>query len=399
MMTGFVRPSGFLSALCLGLGLGLADCATPGRPAPAAGPVRISDLQFIGTHNSYHIRPDQAVFDLMRATGYQESARWTGPALEQALSFTHPPLSEQLELGLRVFELDVFDDPEGGRYASPGFLKAVDAPVSAGLEPVDPRGDLLRPGFKVFHSVDTDVRSQCLLLTGCLQDIRDWSDAHPGHMPIFIQLETKEGAKPALADAYTPVVPPEFDAQTWQRLQAEILSVFAREQIFTPDDLKGDHASVNAAVREDGWPPADALAGRIVFLLLDSRTQQEEYVSLIEGGMEPLLFPSLDENDPHTAWLIRPTPKRETIRPLVEAGFLVYTRADAHSAEARRGDSRRAEEALASGAQFISTDYPIPNPEIGAYAVSFGGAYVRCNTVIRRDNCAARAHPQASPSQ
>lgn len=384
-MTSFVR------ALVL-LGTALASsCAIGGDSVKSEGPVRVSDLQFIGTHNSYHIRPDQAVFDLMRETGYQESTRWTGPELEKALSYTHPPLSEQLEMGLRVFELDIFDDPEGGRFASPGFLRALDPAIVTSLAPVDPQGGLDLPGFKVFHSVDSDVRSQCLRLVECFKEVKAWSDANPGHMPVFIQIETKEGGKPALANAYEPARPLEFTADSWERLHGEILSVFPRERLFIPGDLKGRHDTVNAAVRAQGWPAAEVLAGKVVILLLDSRKKQDQYVGLIGAGFEPLIFPSLDADDPHTAWLIRPTPRREEIRPLVEAGFMVYTRADANSAEARRGDTRRAEEAIASGAQFISTDFPIPNPELGDYVVSFGGAYVRCNTVIRRDRCAPLA--------
>lgn len=367
----------------------VAGCATPGPTdtPPSPAPVRLSDLQFIGTHNSYHIAPDQAVFDRMKETGYRESARWTGAALEEALSFTHPPIRQQLDLGLRMFEFDLHDDPAGGRFADPGFLKALTPEIAASLAPIDPTGALQQPGLKVFHTADTDVRSQCLRFVQCLEDIRDWSAAHPGHMPIFIQLESKEGRKPILAGAYEPAEAAPFTDASWQRLHDEILSVFSPEQIFTPKDLRGEHTSVNAAVRAEGWPGAETLAGKVIFLLLDDPGPQTAYVELTENSLEPLLFVSRDAEDPHTGWLIRSTPRREQIRPLVEAGFLVYTRADAGSAEARRNDASRAREAIASGAQLISTDYPVPREEIGPYAVSFGGAYVRCNTTLRRDNC------------
>jgi hypothetical protein len=49
----------------------------------------------------------------------------------------------------------------------------------------------------------------------------------------------------------------------------------------------------------------------------------------------------------------------------------------------------RAREAIDSGAQLISTDYPWPASAFGAYAVSFGGAYVRCNIIIRAEGCRA----------
>ncbi len=374
------------------LAAGLASACAAGSGPARGGPLRLNELQFIGTHNSYHIAPDRAVFDLMRATGYEESPIWTGPALEEALSFTHPPLARQLDMGLRVFELDVHDDPDGGRYAQPGFLAALGPDAAARLDPVDPAGVLRAPGMKVFHTADTDVRSRCLLFTDCLKAIRDWSDAHPGHLPIFIQIETKEGRKPVLADAYRPADPAPFTEPAWRRLHAEIGGVFGAERLFLPRDLRGRHASLNQAIRQEGWPRVSELRGKVIFLLLDSPEQQDAYVALIERGLEPILFPSRNPADPFTAWMIEPTPDRRTIRPLVEAGFLVYTRADADSAEPRRNDSARAAEALASGAQLISTDYPVARPDVGPYAVSFGGAYVRCNILLRRDACQEGGH-------
>ncbi len=369
--------------------------STSPQEATSPAPVRLNELQFIGTHNSYHIQPDQAVFDLMRATGYKESSQWTGPRLEAALSFTHPPVKDQLDMGLRMFEFDIHDDPAGGRFAHPGILKALPNDVVSQLPPIDPNGDLNRTGFKVFHTVDTDVRSQCLLLRQCLSDIAEWSEKHPGHMPIFVQLESKESRKTVLADAYTPAEPSPFTEASWNRLHDEILSVFPREKLFLPEDLKGQYSSVNEAVRSEGWPEAHSLAGKVIFMLLDDPEPQDQYVKFTEDDdIKPLLFVTRNEDDPHTAWLMRPKPKRQKIRPLVEAGFLVYTRADAHSTQARLNDYTRAKEALASGAQLISTDFPKPNPELSDYHVSFGGNYVRCNIILRRDGCSTA--PQAA---
>ena len=70
------------------------------------------------------------------------------------------------------------------------------------------------------------------------------------------------------------------------------------------------------------------------------------------------------------------------IQELVKAGFLVRTRADAGSVEERANDTRRRDRALASGAQFISTDYPEANPAFSPYAVHFeDGIVVRINPV------------------
>ena len=63
------------------------------------------------------------------------------------------------------------------------------------------------------------------------------------------------------------------------------------------------------------------------------------------------------------------------------------TRADADTREARANDPRRLEAALASGAQFISTDYLWADPRFTAYVAQLpDGKTVRC-TPIRNENC------------
>jgi hypothetical protein len=72
----------------------------------------------------------------------------------------------------------------------------------------------------------------------------------------------------------------------------------------------------------------------------------------------------------------------DRIQDLVKGGFLVRTRADSDTQEARTNDTRPRDRALASGAQFVSTDYPEPNTAFSAYAVRFEkGIVVRANPV------------------
>ena len=71
------------------------------------------------------------------------------------------------------------------------------------------------------------------------------------------------------------------------------------------------------------------------------------------------------------------------IKAAVAAGYIVRTRADIDTVEARNNDTARREAALASGAQVISTDYlTAPNIFGNAYAVPpFAGGW-RCNPVV-----------------
>lgn len=378
-----------LRALVTPLAAGLLIATAPAGNAPDA--VRLNDLQFIGVHNAYHIEPDHAVFAAMRANDYRESAAWPAERLTRALAYTHAPLDVQLDRGVRVLELDLHDDPDGGRFAQPGALAFSGSPLAQAPAPVDPDGDLNRPGLKVFHAADIDVRSRCLRFTRCLETIRDWSRAHPGHLPIFIQLETKEGSRPAIGGRYTPTASAPFGQASWRRLHAEIRAVFNEGDLLLPRDVQGRFSSVNAAVRAVGWPTLASSRGRIVFLLLDDDAKQDAYAAFAgEAGETPLLFVARDEHDPLTAWLIRPSPKTGDIERLVRSGFLVYTRADAHTEQARRTDYRRARRAFASGAQLIATDFPVPDERYGPYQVAFpanGHRYVHCNPARTKPDC------------
>ncbi len=79
----------------------------------------------------------------------------------------------------------------------------------------------------------------------------------------------------------------------------------------------------------------------------------------------------------------------EEIQDLVSRGYIVRTRADADTLEARFGMTTRRDAALASGAQFVSTDYPVPNPDFGTgYFVEIpDGAPARCNPVNAPAGC------------
>ena len=66
----------------------------------------------------------------------------------------------------------------------------------------------------------------------------------------------------------------------------------------------------------------------------------------------------------------------------MKAGFLVRTRADADTAEARKNDPKRRDKAFASGAQMVSTDFPVAVPAVSTYSVQLpGGAAYRINPV------------------
>jgi len=79
--------------------------------AASAQPVKINEIQLVGTHNSYHssISPNELA-----------NLRKLNPRAAASLEYRHPSLETQLNDGVRQLEIDVYADTKGGTPARPG---------------------------------------------------------------------------------------------------------------------------------------------------------------------------------------------------------------------------------------------------------------------------------------
>lgn len=96
---------------------------------------------------------------------------------------------------------------------------------------------------------------------GCLADMRAWHDAHPGHRPILLKVEMKDGF-----NAKGGRGPAEFDALVRQKLG---------DAVYGPGDLAGGHATLDEAVRTGGWPARADLAGKFLFELIPGTVEEK----------------------------------------------------------------------------------------------------------------------------
>jgi hypothetical protein len=335
--------------------------------------VRLNQIQVLGTHNSYHVSPPPALLGIL------------GPQARD-IEYTHRPLTEQLSrLGIRQFELDVFADPDGGRFATPAALRLV-----TGLEPVSPA--LLTPGFKVLHTQDVDYRTTCETLVLCLTTIREWSRQHPWHLPIQIQIEAKDRVpdNPPGVDFVKPIP---VGVAEFRALDAEIRSVFADDHLITPDRVRGSRPTLAEAVRVDGWPSLRAARGKILFALDNTDHHRDDYLQGNPSLQGRVLFVSSSPGEPSAAFTKMNEAlgdEQARIRQQVTAGFLVRTRADIPTVEARSGDVTRRDSAFRSGAHYVSTDYPEESPFGSGYIARLPGAErlaARCNPVNAPAGC------------
>jgi hypothetical protein len=338
--------------------------------------VRMNQIQVIGSHNSYHagLAPSEA--KLMQARN---------PKLYPALEYRHRPLDQQFSSGIRQIELDIFADSQGGRYAHPAGPAAVAAAGLTKDPEFDPQGVMSEPGFKVMHVQDFDYRSVCQPLTACLTIIREWSRSHPQHLPIYVLLETKQTDLPA---QYHATVPEKFTSVTFDALDAEIRSVFPPDEMITPDQVRGEYKTLEEAVLHNNWPTLATARGKVVFLM-DQRPVGPVYLEGHPSLRGRVIFTNAEPGQPDCAFTEENEGSREAIAALVRKGYLVRTRTDEDTKQARTNDTARREIALASGAQLLSTDYPSAEPSSWtSYSVSLpDGAVARCNPVNAPPAC------------
>ena len=335
--------------------------------------LRMNQIQVLGTHNSYHIQPRDALL--------QGIASLESQAFADSLEYTHLPLREQLDRDVRQLELDVFADPEGGLYATRIGLVFIGEDPASGLPELD------APGMKVLHIQDIDFETHCLTLQICLEQLKGWSDEHSDHLPITVMIGAKDDPIPVPGAA----VPVPFGPDEMDDIDEEILAVFPAEQLITPDDVRGDYATLEQAVLDGNWPRLREARGRVMFVLLDEGDARDHYVDGHPSLEGRVMFTNSEEGKPEASWfkVDNALDDGERIRELVEAGYMVRTRADEDTQQARDDDYTLQEAAFESGAQFTVTDYVVPNPDFGTeyQAAVPGGTPARCNPISAPDPC------------
>lgn len=307
-----------------------ATTSTPTFEYPMDDVLRMNHLQAKGTHNSYHVALD--------------------PDVLPELLYTHAPLDVQLsEQGVRKFELDVHLDAETGQFA-------------------------------VLHEF-FDKGTTCPTLRECLSVVKAWSDENPAHHPLFVQIEPKS------------VIYEEDAEDRIAALEADVLAVFPRGRIVTPDDVRGGAASVREAITTKGWPTLGQARGKIAFFIDDTSDWQGYYTHGKKDLEGRLMFVDGEPSDPFAGILVfnDPTGEAALIEESLSLGLIVRVRADSGNTEPFAGDTSRRDAAFASGAQLVSTDYPAPVEGVDYVVEVPGGTPSRCNPVTAPEGCTSES--------
>ncbi|MFI6645322.1 Ca2+-dependent phosphoinositide-specific phospholipase C [Streptomyces sp. NPDC050504] len=346
------------------------------KPYPLDNALRMNQIQDMGTHNSY--KPGPVPQGLPPSLGAQ--LPFPLETLRQSLDHRHATLTKQIgQLGVRHVELDVHADPHGGRYVGTPMLAEVGGPTRM----KDP--DWRKPGLKAFHIGQIDQRTTCVLFTKCLGELAKWSRKNPGHLPFMVLVEIKD----------TPPAK-QWGPADYNTLDHEIRSVLGADKLITPDDVQGRYPTLESAVRANKWPKLADSRGKFMFVSCNCLANDRHRIDYLrpDGSLHGrVMFPTSKPGNPDAAVVLMEEPEKDLarIKELVASGYMVRTRSDANTVEARTGSTARRDAAFASGAQFVSTDYPRADPLINpSFAVQVpDGTPARCNPVNAPSFCQA----------
>ncbi|WP_431217690.1 Ca2+-dependent phosphoinositide-specific phospholipase C [Puia sp. P3] len=119
--------------------------------------------------------------------------------------------------------------------------------------------------------------------------------------------------------------------------------------------------------------------GKFIFILDEGGEHRASYIQNHPSLKGRVLFTDSPAGTPEAAFMIMNNPKDEQIKEMVKKGYMVRTRADSDTKEARANDRSGFLAACASGAQIITTDYYYKSSFfVSDYSVVFeDGKYVR----------------------
>jgi hypothetical protein len=332
--------------------------------AQYADSIKLNDIRVLASHNSYKKKPDPKVLRFL-----SRFKKRLGEDLDPIqLDYGHEKLTIQLDsFNVRGFEFDLAYDPNGGAYAKRRINFFI-----PGLKQKSKDLKLYQPGIKLLHIADIDYETNYLTFKEALLELKNWSTDNPNHIPLFVNLEIKRSSPGDYSKFLNRIgfkKAPLTDTNIFEVIENEITSVFkADSMILKPLDLKGDYKSIQERLENEGWPKLNDCLGKIIFIV--DGDIDGYYANEINKNDNCLMFMYSEPNDASCAFVIRNEPlgNEEDIYALSDK-YIVRTRTDAGTIEARKVDYRKYKVAIESQAQIVSTDYYRPDENISDFRV------------------------------
>ena len=332
------------------------------QPLDGFDSVPLNHVQVLGSHNSYRKDMDRGVIRFLRGLDPFFGKKST-PA--DQLNYRHEPFDIQFgQYAIRCLEIDIHYDPNGGLYYKRQGNRLAWKGAKSHIE------ELKQPGMKVLHIADIDYNTHYLTFKQALVAVRDWLQANPASLPIYILVEPKEdGPGNHIGLGYAKVLP--FDKTALEKVDEEIAEVFAQNQtlVYRPDEMRGEFASLRQRLEKVGWPKVGDVRGKAIFIINGGMRHTEAYSAGRPDFSGRWMFSFSQAGRPDAAFVKRDNPFEADVRELVTKGYVIRTRTDSPGEEAPLNSTIRREKAFETGAQMLCTDYYKPDPQLSPYMV------------------------------
>lgn len=295
--------------------------------------VKFNEVSFIASHNSYQTECVPSFKKLMSDI----STVTFGLVGTEKYNYNSDALTQQFNLGIRSVELDI------------------ETVISDG-----------RAEFVCSHTPIIDTPSNCYSFSGALREIKMWSDANPGHLPITVIVEPKKVFLPEKGMRF-------FNLEYANELDLLLRETFG-EKLLTPAGVMGGYGSLKEMREADGWPQLKDCSGKVMFLLHDT-TVTEKYIAQDKTIKTQAMFPMLryDDRDRDCASFLLVNKPGEALKysaELAEKKLIFRTQVDTYGSY-NDSDTQKASD---SRANILSTDYPPKADMTNVYrCVSFEG--------------------------
>lgn len=276
--------------------------------------IHLNEIQMIASHNSYKKQgPAIGRFFVGLGDSFEEA---------KALKYEYKNITEQLESGVRSFELDI-------RYRN--------------------------QKFELTHVPLVDPSSVAVSFEMLLEEIYLFSTYQENHIPIIILMEIKDDWM--ILDPMLKIM----DEKAFNDFDALIKDKI-KDHLFTPSDMLDGQTNLRDTIMGQGWPSIPDMLNQVIFIMHPG-TASTTYYEMDQSLMSHSMFiGSYYTENPldYASFFVQNEIDELKISDLIDNNFIVRTRIDSNLVF----NQTMFTNAVNSGAQILSTDFSVGRKDI-----------------------------------
>lgn len=123
----------------------------------------------------------------------------------------------------------------------------------------------------------------------CLENVQDWSIAHPGHDPIIVFIDLKPNY--TTSDFWRPN---HGTTDLDNVLKQFAMNMGGLDVLYKPSDLRGSFLTTREAAQNENWPSLGNMKNKFVFVLTGDNLHLNEYMTNVGNGAMAFVAVNID---------------------------------------------------------------------------------------------------------